>query len=177
MYFIKSAIFLIILIFLQACSYRSSEFFEDIIADNETIKADGQFKKAVEKSFDTPILNNEKSIEEDELLKPIISRGKIASVNFDKDYNLYVYTFIDEVTNKPITFYYDKNIQYSKNKSFKIEVKGNYLHKITTIHENNSSKNSDALSSQPQKSSYKTKPRKRRRSFIRTPIEEKINTL
>ncbi len=174
---IKAVVYIFILIFLQACSYRSSEFFEDIIAENKVIKADGRYKGKVKRDANAPIIEDKERLKEEELLKPIFSRGKIVSVNFDKDYNLYVYTFIDDITKKPITFYYDKNIPYGKNRSFKIEVRGNYLYKITTINENSGSKSTDTFSTSPNDKNYRIKHRKRRRSFIRTPIEEKINTL
>ncbi len=177
MYLLKFLFFLFILIFFQACSYRSADFFEDIIADNTVIKADGRLKKGVGADKNAPILKDKKYAKEDRLLKPIISRGKIVSVNFDKDYNLYVYTFIDEITKKPLTFYYDKNIPYTKNRSFKIEVRGNYLYKITTLHESSDKKDSEAFSLSPEEKNRTLRHKKRRRSFIKAPIEERINTL
>ena len=180
--FFKTIFFIIILLYNTGCSYRSSNFFEDIIADNETVKADGRYSGSVPADKKAPILKTRIKTKEIDSKKnipssnSIISQGKIVQSNFDKDYNLYVYTFLDEVTNQPVTFFYDKSIHYSKSTRYKIVVNGNYLYKIEKVNGNSRIKSSLT----PKTQTSKRKPRrfkKRRRSFIKAPIEEKINTL
>ncbi len=171
-----------ILLFSIGCSYRNSNFFENILADNETIKADGRYSGSVAADKKAPIIKtivDTKKIDSKENIpssNTIISRGKIVQSNFDKDYNLYVYTFLDEVTHQPVTFFYDKSIHYSKFTRYKIVVNGNYLYKIEKINTKSHIKSSSSRSIQ----TSKRRPRrfkKRRRSYIKAPIEEKINTL
>ncbi len=166
---------------LTGCSYRSSNFFENIIADNETIKADGRYSGSVGATPKAPIvktINKSKTIDNIKDIpssKRIISKGKFVQSNFDKDYNLYVYTFVDELSHKPITFFYDKSIHYDKMTRYEIIVDGNYLYKIVKVNSKSQLKSSKPIIESPKRRPRKYK--KRRRSFLKAPIEEKINTL
>ncbi len=177
----KTTFIFITLYLFTGCSYRSSNFFENIIADNETIKADGRYSGSLGPNKTAPIVKtvdkskNIDNVKDIPASKRIISKGKFVQSNFDRDYNLYVYTFLDEMTHEPITFFYDKSIHYDKFTRYEIIVDGNYLYKISKVN----SKSKIRTSKQKIESTTR-RPRKykrRRRSYIKAPIEEKINTL
>ncbi len=175
-YYVKYISLLLILLF-GGCSYKTSELFEDLFAENKVIKAEGQYKHTISKDPRTPILSeptqNKKIIINN---KPNTFRGKIASVHFDRDFNLYMYTFIDNLTHKPIIFYYDKNIQQKKySGDYRIVVNGNYLINYKQVNEYTTRKNQNTAVKRPY--IKRTKYKKRRRSSIKVPVEEKINPL
>ncbi len=165
-------------ILLGGCSYKTSEFFEDLIADNKVVKAEGQYKGSVDKDARAPILPDKKSQRKNIADRRMHSyRGKIAAVRFDRDFNLYTYTFIDNITHEPITFYYDKNIQQSAYKGdYRIKVSGNYLIKYEMP--DKSIKFKEAAEVQQRRTPIRVKSYKRRkRSSIKVPEEEKISPL
>ncbi len=175
-YYVKYISILLILLF-GGCSYKTSELFEDIFAENKVIKAEGQYKHTISKDPRTPILSEptkSKKLVTDN--KPNSFRGKIASVHFDRDFNLYMYTFIDNLTHQPIIFYYDKNIQQKKySGDYRIVVNGNYLISYKQVNGQSTQKSQNSTA----KKTYiiRTKYKKRRRSSIKVPIEEKIDPL
>ena len=171
-------------LFFSGCSNKATTLFEDLFAENKVIKAEGQFKGTVGKDPRTPILSTKSSAKttqhySNQENKPNSFRGKIASVHFDRDFNLYLYTFIDNLTHKPVIFYYDKNIQrkhYSGD--YRIVVNGNYLISYREI-KTTDQKGNSATDTSDTKKHYiiRTKYKKRKRSSIKVPIEEKINPL
>ena len=172
----------LILFVLTGCSYKTTEFFEDLIADNTVIKSDGRYQNSVEKDARTPILTTKKSEESclvtDEKIQKY--RGKIARVHFDKDFNLYVYTFIDHITHKPIIFYYDKNIHHNQYKGdYRVEISGNYLIKYRQINKVVTKNSYTEKEESKNITTYKVqkKYKKRKRSSIKVPVEEKISPL
>ena len=168
-------ILVVLALLFGGCSYKTSELFEDLFAENKVVKAEGQYKHTISKDTRTPILTTPKN-KPAAKNKPNVFRGKIASVHFDRDFNLYMYTFIDHLTRKPITFYYDKNIQQKKySGDYRIVVNGNYLISYRQVNESGAKK---SQSSKPKKPYIiRTKYKKRKRSSIKVPIEEKINPL
>ncbi len=173
-------ILIVFVLILSGCSYKTSELFEDLFADNHVIKAEGQYKRTVERDPSTPIFTTkEKTKKALNDNKPVSYRGKIASVHFDRDFNLYVYTFIDHITKKPVIFYYDKNIQQKKyNGDYRIVVNGNYLITYKQINDNRSYQQSTTADLENTKPvPVKRRYKKRKRSSIKVPIEEKINPL
>ena len=174
-YYVKYISLLLILLF-SGCSYKTSELFEDLFAENKIIKAEGQYKHTISKDPRTPILSEQTKNKQVTDNKPNSFRGKIASVHFDRDFNLYMYTFIDNLTHKPIIFYYDKNIQQKKySGDYRIVVNGNYLISYKQVHEQSTQKSQSSTAKKPY--IIRTKYKKRRRSSIKVPIEEKINPL
>jgi len=167
----------VLILLFSGCSYKTSELFEDLFAENKVIKAEGQYKHTISKDPRTPILSEPtKSKQITTANKPNSFRGKIASVHFDRDFNLYMYTFIDNLTHKPIIFYYDKNIQQKKySGDYRIVVNGNYLISYRQIHGQSTQKSQSSKT----KKHYiiRTKYKKRKRSSIKVPIEEKISPL
>jgi len=166
----------------SGCSSKTSNFFEDVFADTKVIKAEGQFKGTVGKDPRTPILTTDETKSSKKNINKVQSyRGKIASVHFDRDFNLYVYTFIDHVTHEPVIFYYNKNIQRkSYNGDYRIYVKGNYLVKYIEL----KAKNSDPQTNTTNKTQSAEKEyiirktyKRRKRSPIKIPVEEKISPL
>jgi hypothetical protein len=162
---------------LSGCSYKTSEFFEDLFAENRVVKAEGQYKGSVNADAHAPIIGKKekKSYKQD---KRVYSyRGKIAAVHFDKDFNLYVYTFIDHITHKPITFFYDKNIKHNRYKGdYRVRVSGNYLIAYEQLDAPKKSKIAKEKDSTKRSSTIK-KYKRRKRSSIKVPVEEKINPL
>ena len=185
---VRYLLFITMLYFFSGCSTKTSEYIEDIFAENKVIKAEGQFKSTVGKDPRAPILttgsdkNGAGQSSTRDLNKVHSYRGKIVSVRLDRDFNLYMYTFIDHVTHKPVVFYYNKNIQRKTyNGDYRIYVKGNYLIKYIELKENKSQSKQYSKESAKSKSGYRTpshrKYKKRKRSSIKIPDEEKINTL
>jgi len=169
---------------LSGCSSKTSNFFEDVFADTKVIKAEGQFKGTVGKDPRTPIIttkDTQTSTSVKHTNKVQSYRGKIAAVHFDRDFNLYVYTFIDHVTHEPVVFYYNKNIQRkSYTGDYRIYVKGNYLVKYIELKgKNDTPNNTTNKSSETKTQTYKTRTtyKRRKRSPIKVPVEEKINPL
>ncbi len=170
------------MLFISGCSYRTSEFFEDIFAENKVIKAEGQFQKSVGKDPKQPILYTKPDNASAHTFsdKPKSYRGKIASVHFDRDFNLYLYTFIDHITHKPVIFYYDKNIQQKSYKGdYRIVVKGNYLITYKQLASKATESDSHIQANSTEQKPYKIRKtyKRRKRSSIKVPIEEKINPL
>ncbi len=163
---------------ISGCSYKTSEFFEDLIAENKVVKAEGQYKRGIGKDARAPILADKKSTPENIADRRVHTyRGKIAAVHFDKDFNLYTYTFIDHVTHAPITFYYDKNIQRKSYKGdYRIKVSGNYLIKYEALDREIAFKERPETEEKPATVKRKTYKR-RKRSSIKVPEEEKISPL
>ncbi len=162
------------------CSYKTSEFIEDLFAENRVVKAEGQYKGKIKADAHTPILSSKSNEIKNVKNKRIHSyRGKIAAVHFDRDFNLYVYTFIDHVTRKPITFYYDKNIHHNKYKGdYRVVISGNYLVKYDQLDPIVKFKEvSDTEQSTTTQKDTTIKYKKRKRSSIKVPEEEKINPL
>ena len=162
----------------SGCSYKTNEFFEDLIADNKVVKAEGQYKGSVNKDARAPIIPDKKAA-----LKNIPDsrihtyRGKIAAVHFDRDFNLYTYTFIDQLTHEPITFYYDKNIQKKAYKGdYRIKVSGNYLIKYEELDSKIEFKEENTTHQKRSPIKVKTY-KKRKRSSIKVPEVEKISPL
>jgi len=174
-YYVKY-LFVALALFFSGCSYKTTELFEDLFAENKVIKAEGQYKNSVPADARTPILSE--STKNRHIVinnRPSSFRGKIASVHFDRDFNLYLYTFIDNLTHKPVIFYYDKNIQRKNYQGdYRIVVNGNYLISYREVSTSRTAKKEST-----EKKSYiiRTKYKKRRRSSIKVPIEEKINPL
>ncbi len=165
-------------ILYSGCSYKTSEFFEDLIADNKVVKAEGQYKGSVGKDTHVPILPTKTTQRKNIADKRIHNyRGKIAAVHFDRDFNLYTYTFIDQLTHEPITFYYDKNIQKKTyHGDYRIKVSGNYLVRYEELDSKIEFKEEHAAPQQRTPVKAKTYKR-RKRSSIKVPEVEKINPL
>jgi len=107
--------FLTIGMLLGGCSYKAGSFFEDLFAENSVVKAEGQYKGSVAADAHAPIIQTRSQKAYAAIQKKARTyRGKIAAVHFDRDFNLYAYTFIDNLTHAPVTFYYDKNIQSNR---------------------------------------------------------------
>ncbi len=180
---VRYLLFMALLSFFSGCSTKTSEYIEDIFAENKVIKAEGQFKSTVGKDPKAPILVTGSSQSASHDLNKVQSyRGKIVSVRLDRDFNLYMYTFIDHVTHKPVIFYYNKNIQKKAyNGDYRIYVKGNYLIKYVELKENRLQSKYSEKKSTKNKDGYRApshrRYKKRKRSSIKIPDEEKINTL
>ena len=162
---------------LSGCSYKTSEFFEDLFAQNRVIKAEGQFKGKVGSDAHAPIIGKQKKTVNKQDKRVQSYRGKIAAVHFDKDFNLYVYTFIDHITHKPITFFYDKNIHHNRYKGdYRIRVSGNYLIAYEQLETAVGKKSTQVTPAGKERIPVK-KYKRRKRSSIKIPVEEKINPL
>lgn len=167
---------------LGGCSYKAGEFFEDLFAENRVVKSEGQFTGSIPADVKAPILTDQKKKTQNQIDKRLhLYRGKIATVHFDKDFNLYVYTLIDQVTHEPVTFYYDKNIQKNHyTGEYRVKISGNYLigyetvEKSVTIEKKPTAAKTETT--QPTLSPHK-RYKKRKRSSIKVPEEEKITPL
>ncbi len=155
----------------SGCSSRSKGFFEDIYSATEVRSATSQDYSDIKGAANAPIIKKtqeevKSSTKEDRSYTSNSSEvysatGKIIDAAYDKDVNLYVYAFLKSGTSNPISFYYDKDLKPIGG-VVTITVKDNFL---TEISGNKSSSNSQRTN------------QKRKRSRIKTPIVEKINTL
>ncbi len=160
------------------CSYKTGEFFEDLFAENRVVKADGQYKGTVGADAHAPIVGKktEQKKRYDKRVKSY--RGKIAAVHFDKDFNLYVYTFIDHVTHEPVTFFYDKNIHHDRYRGdYRIRVSGNYLIAYEQLQATRKTGKHTEETAPHEHPKPLRKYKRRKRSSIKVPVEEKINPL
>jgi hypothetical protein len=162
----------------SGCSARSKGFFEDIYSATEERSATQADYSAIKAAKNAPIITDTQRDEEVKLRKErqkayssnsseiYKATGKIIDVDYDKDVNLYIYAFLKTGTANPISFYYDEKIEQIGN-IVTVTIKDNFL---TSISENHSilDKNSKKV--------QRTKT-KRRRSRIKVPIVERINTL
>jgi len=167
---------------LGGCSYKSGEFFEDLFAENRVVKSEGQFTGSIPADAKAPIVTDQKKKTQNQIDKTLhVYRGKIATVHFDKDFNLYVYTLIDHITHEPVTFYYDKNIQknlYSG--EYRVKISGNYLIGYEAVEKSitpEKKPSSAKKQTTPQSSTPHKRYKKRKRSSIKVPEEEKITPL
>ncbi len=160
---------LIIAALFSGCSARSKGFFEDIYSATEVRSATNKDYTEIKAPENASIIKDiEPESTDKKQSKGYISdasqvyhgTGKIIDADYDKDVNLYVYAFLKSGTSNPISFYFDKDLRPIGG-VVTITVKDNFLTSIST---NNS---------QP---SQRTTT-KRKRSRIKTPTVEKINTL
>jgi len=167
------AFFTIVLI--SGCSSKSKGFFEDLYSKTEVVSASKQNYASIKSVSNEPIVKEE--IEEEnikqnrsyssEVSKIYTATGKIIDADYDKDVNLYIYAFLKSGTAVPISFYYDKDLRPIGD-VVTVTIKDNFLTEI--------SKGEKKI-----KKTIKTKKvrswKKRKKSNIQTPYEEKINTL
>ena len=158
---------------LSGCSSRSKGFFEDIYSATEVRSATSQDYSNVKSARNAPIIVEEKSYDEaraetkkssryiDNSSQVYHASGKIVDVSYDRDVNLYVYAFVKSGTSNSITFYSDEDLK-PIDRTFTITVKDNFLTSHTVNNPSNNSQRTDT---------------KRKRSRIKAPIIEKINTL
>ncbi len=162
----------IIAALFSGCSARSKGFFEDMYSATEVRSATNQDYATIKAAENAPILSEtqrEKEIKQQEKQNKSYTSeasqvyhgtGKIIDADYDKDVNLYVYAFLKSGTSNPISFYYDKDLKPIGG-IVTITIKDNFLTSI-----------SSSSSEKSQRSS-----KKRKRSRIKTPTIEKINTL
>lgn len=148
----------------SGCTAKSKGFIEDLYSQTEV-------RTASKQNYETQAPGNistskEKTIEDNEKLEKNYiqntsqvyqASGKIIDASYDKDVNLYVYAFLKSGESDPIIFYYDKDLRPIGSR-VSVTVKDNFLTKIS------------------QEKSQRTE-QKRKKSTIKTPIVEKINTL
>ena len=159
---------LIIVALFSGCSARSKGFFEDIYSATEVRSATNQDYSVIKGAENEPIIKDlqpQSSIKQNKNYTSDVSQvyhgtGKIIDADYDRDVNLYVYAFLKSGTSNPISFYYDKSLK-STDDTVTVTIKDNFLTKI--------------LYNSPKKSQRSTT--KRKRSRIKTPTIEKINTL
>ena len=155
----------------SGCSSRSKGFFEDIYSQTEVRSATSQDYSEIKGAANAPIIKEtqqkvKSSTKQDRSYttnSPEVysATGKIIDADYDKDVNLYIYAFLKSGTSNPISFYYDKDLKPIGG-VVTITVKDNFLTKISGVSSNSTSKRSNT---------------KRKRSRIKTPVIEKINTL
>ena len=166
---------------LGGCSYKAGSFFEDLFAENSVVKAEGQYKGSVAADAHAPIIQTRSQKAYAAIQKKARTyRGKIAAVHFDRDFNLYAYTFIDNLTHAPVTFYYDKNIQSNRyGGDYRVTISGNYLIRYEQIQPTSSRHSGKSATQKPRAVEHKTvkKYKRRKRSSIKVPVEEKISPL
>ena len=163
---------LIATLLFTGCTAKTKGFIEDLYSETETRAAQNQdYAKNYEKPKQvTP--TTVKKVVHDESLETRTTlnnnyisdasnlyhgRGKIIDASFDKDVDLYIYAFLQNGTSDPITFYYNKDLRPIGN-IVSISVKDNFLINISQENSNRTNQ-------------------KRKKSDIKTPIVEKINTL
>lgn len=167
MYFRHILFTLIIAALFSGCSARSKGFFEDMYSDTEVRSATNQDYLEIKAPANASIIKDIQSEPDTKQSKSYSSdasqvyhgTGKIIDADYDKDVNLYVYAFLKSGTSNPISFYFDKDLR-PLGKVVTITIKDNFLTSIST---NNS-----------QTSQRTTK--KRKRSRVKTPTIERINT-
>ncbi|HIP60304.1 MAG TPA: hypothetical protein EYH01_07760 [Campylobacterales bacterium] len=156
---------LIIAALFSGCSAKSKGYFEDLYSATEVRSATNQDYSVIKAPKNAPIIRDIQPQSSTKRYTSDVSQvyhgtGKIIDADYDKDVNLYVYAFLKSGTSNPITFYYDEDLNPIGG-IVTITIKDNFLTSITN--------------SQPEKSQRTNK--KRKRSRIKTPIIEKINTL
>jgi hypothetical protein len=159
---------LIIAALFSGCSARSKGYFEDLYSATEVRSATTQDYANIKAAKNTPIVTDvqdqastkQKNNYTSDASQVYHGTGKIIDADYDKDVNLYVYAFLKSGTSNPISFYYDEDLRPIGG-IVTITIKDNFLTSITN--------------NQPAKSQRSTK--KRKRSRIKIPSIEKINTL
>jgi hypothetical protein len=153
---------------ITGCSSRSKGFFEDIYSATEVRSATSRDYSDIKGAANAPIIKDEPKeykVQQNRSYTSTSSEvysatGKIIDADYDKDVNLYVYAFLKSGTSNPISFYYDKDLNPIGG-VVTITVKDNFL---TSISNSNLQKTQRTGT-------------KRKRSRIKIPTIEKINTL
>ena len=168
MYFRHLLLTLTIAALFSGCSSRSKGFFEDIYSQTEVRSATQADYSEIKAAANAPIIQDEDVSRSTKYNKKYTAdtsevysaTGKIIDASYDKDVNLYVYAFVKSGTSNPISFYYDKDLNPIGG-VVTITVKDNFL---TSISNSNLQKTQRTGT-------------KRKRSRIKIPTIEKINTL
>ncbi len=158
---------LITVLVFSGCTAKSKGFFEDIYSQTEVRSAgkgdyntvQAQPKEAKKQTSQQPI-KQDTPTQTINISQAYKAEGRIIESNYDEDVELFVYVFLESGKETPIIFYYNKDLK-SIGKKINITVKENFL---TNISQNSEIKNQRT-------------EQKRKKSTIKTPIIEKINTL
>ncbi len=158
---------IISIILFSGCTAKTKGFIEDLYSNNNTRSAqNSDYTEVTNKIIKTTNSKTQRVKQYNTLSGSYTATGKIIDASYDKDLNLYLYVFVKDGNYNPVTFYYNKNIEFL-NTNVTITVKENFLKSIST---NESIETKDIKS-------HKRILKKRIRSDIKTPIVEKINTL
>jgi len=165
MHFRNLLLIFIIATLFSGCSARSKGFFEDIYSATEVRSATNQDYAEIKAPVNSSIIKDDTETKQSKTYTSNTSQvyhgtGTIIDADYDKDVNLYIYAFLKNGTSNPITFYSDKDLK-SNSGVVTITVKDNFLTSISTNNTQSTQKTST----------------KRKRSRIKTPTVEKINTL
>lgn len=154
-------------ILFSGCTTKIKGFIEDLYSNNNTRSAqNSDYTKVTNKIIKTTNSKTQRVEQYNTLSGSYTATGKIIDASHDKDLNLYLYVFVKDGNYNPVTFYYDKSIEFL-NTNVTITVKENFLKSIST---NESIETKDIKS-------HKRVLKKRIRSDIKIPIVEEINTL
>ncbi len=130
---IKISISIFILLFLNSCTFREiGENIEDLYTYTEVIKPYKDNYQPVRPSKYNPVLMEKKkehTIKKKKVVKEpeVILAGYITQESYDTDVDLYVYTFLENISNNYHIFYYDKKLPYTKNDLIKVKISDNFL--------------------------------------------------
>jgi len=166
---------LLAVVLISGCSSKSKGFFEDLYSKTEVVSASKQNYASIKSASNVPIVNEETEEEtkkqnrnySSETSKIYTATGKIIDADYDKDVNLYIYAFLKSGTAVPISFYYDQDLRPIGD-IVTVTIKDNFLTEISK-----GTKKVKKATRVKKRRSWK----KRKKSNIQTPYEEKINTL
>ncbi len=154
---IKISITIFILFLFNGCTFREiGENIESIYTATEVVKPYPDNYRMIKPSRDTPVLckkSEKKKIKKwtKEVKEPdIILSGYIIKSSYDTDVDLYVYTFLENITNNYHIFYYNKKLPYTKDDLIKVKIADNFLKDSKRVY-NKDSKIEDFAETKAQK--------------------------
>jgi len=153
------------------CSSRTMGSFEDLYSATEVRSATAKDYSDIKAAGNKPIIKEttqEKQQREyksyDQVEEKSIvhtASGKIIDKSYDRDVKLFIYAFLEDTKSNPISFYSYKDLKQD-GKIITVKIKDNFLIDTKAIIKTKSKK---------------IKGIKRKRSRVKVPIVEKINTL
>ncbi len=133
---IKISITVFILFLFNGCTFREiGQNIESLYTDTEIVKPRIDNYRMIKPKKNTPVLcETEKKSKIEKWLKgpkvspkPIPLTGYITNRSYDTDVDLYVYTFIENISNNYHIFYSDKKLKYTKSDLIKVKIEDNFL--------------------------------------------------
>jgi hypothetical protein len=166
-----STLFIGAFIFLGCTPKSALESIDNIWTDEVVIDAKKFKQKSIPQNPTAPIMSEKekkRKTKEEIASTQISKKGRIVRVSYDPDVKLYIYTFASNGDEEYISFFYDKKLPYSQNDIINVRIKDNFLIDSSPIDE--------STSVTPSQKIKRIISKKRKKSNISEPIEEKINT-